>query len=349
MPTSLRFSPSGFAVQPLERQALWCGGAGVAGVPGSAGADAGAQAGRPHHCDGAAAAPLVPAGPALRHPAGQRPAGRRRACAVPPPPPSSLHPPHCQLLRRPSHGPSAPAPIAEEGICPPLRRVSEQTRNEIRHVVDLCNDHAPISPCRTTPPAQARPCRISPAKQARCVAHWLSNHNGTLLPVPDNHLLLCSAFACSRTLFRCLQFRPWQWPRLLLDGCQPAMPPHAQPSRQMHARTPHACVVDRRAQPAARVPRDPKHAILLAYHNTFVVTRAERLHLPSQRAASAQSAGSRASPPVFVRTPFPPRLVSRRHGAEDSSCRRSVRLVAGARAGRDPSGAAAAPAAGGGT
>ena len=40
-------------------------------------------------------------------------------------------------------------------------RVSEQTRNEIRHVVDLCNDHAPIRQVRTAqarqPPQQAAP------------------------------------------------------------------------------------------------------------------------------------------------------------------------------------------------
>lgn len=36
------------------------------------------------------------------------------------------------------------------GVC----RVSEQTRNEIRHVVDLCNDHAPIRQVRTSQPQQ---------------------------------------------------------------------------------------------------------------------------------------------------------------------------------------------------
>jgi Mg-chelatase subunit ChlI len=33
---------------------------------------------------------------------------------------------------------------------PAAYRVSEQTRNEIRHVVDLCNDHAPIRQVRTS-------------------------------------------------------------------------------------------------------------------------------------------------------------------------------------------------------
>jgi len=48
-----------------------------------------------------------------------------------------------------------------------LCRVSEQTRNEIRHVVDLCNDHAPIKQVRTAQPQsqpQPQPTRQHPTQ-----------------------------------------------------------------------------------------------------------------------------------------------------------------------------------------
>lgn len=56
-------------------------------------------------------------------------------------------------------------------------RVSEQTRNEIRHVVDLCNDHAPIMQCKIAQPKQhAAESKLSPGVPAGIAKQWAQQH-----------------------------------------------------------------------------------------------------------------------------------------------------------------------------